>query len=76
MKLLDTFPLDNGKLIKLYHKFETNEYVLRFYNHLGVWMDASDYFASDKEDAIDMAEFYAERTIPLVNKSEGIPHAR
>ena len=38
------------------------EYIVRFYNHRGVHMDASDYFTDDREDAIGTAKLMTGET--------------
>lgn len=60
MRRIRTFLTNSGKEIRVYRKSETDEYVVRFYNHLGVLMDASDSFHSDKEDAINTARYCQE----------------
>lgn len=56
MRLLHTYKWSNGNSTKVYRNAEWNEYVVRFYNHKGVHMDASDYHTDDKDDAIGTAQ--------------------
>lgn len=51
-KFLDT---KTGATSRVYRNAEWEEYVVRFYNHEGVHMDASDYHTSDKQDALNTA---------------------
>lgn len=56
MRFLNEFQLSGGKFTRVYRNAEWDEYVVRFYNHKGVHMDASDYHTSDKQDAYDTAQ--------------------
>jgi hypothetical protein len=51
-KFLDT---KTGAIAKVYRDPEWNEYVVKYFNHNGVHMDASDYHTNDKQDALNTA---------------------
>lgn len=55
MRKIHSFTLKDGSKSVVYHNSEWDEYVVRWYNHQGVHMDASDYYTGDKQDAIDTA---------------------
>jgi len=45
----------NDAVSKVYYDPEYKEYIVRFYNSAGTWMDDADYFTNDKEDALNTA---------------------
>jgi hypothetical protein len=56
MRLLAKFTdKTSGSFSKVYRNVEWNEYVVKFYDAAGTHMDASDYFTSDKSDAMETA---------------------
>ena len=60
-RLLDTFTDPNGASAKIYFDADYEGFVVKFFNYLGDHMDASDYFASDKDDAYATAKYEMER---------------
>lgn len=56
MRKIAEFEWPNGNKTRVYRNVEWNEYVVKFYNHQGVHMDASDYHTNDKQDALDTAK--------------------
>lgn len=55
VRKIDEISYRDGRKIKTYYDSDLKEYVVRFYNSQGIHMDASDYFTSDKEDALSTA---------------------
>ena len=55
MRLLQTLKAASGNKAKIYWDSDLKEYVVKFYNHLGTHMDASDYFTPDRADAFGVA---------------------
>lgn len=60
-RLVHKHTISDGNFSKVYYDYEWGEYVVEFYNHKGVHMDASDYHTDSKEDAILTAEYLDER---------------
>ena len=60
MHKIAEFKAENGKKTKVYWNADYSEYVVRFFNHKGVHMDASDYFTNDKKDALNTAKIAVE----------------
>ncbi len=56
MQKIAEFEWPNGNKTRVYRNAEWDEYVVKFFNHQGVHMDASDYHTSDKQDALDTAK--------------------
>jgi hypothetical protein len=56
LRLIHKTPRIDGKQIKVYRSAATDEYIVRFYAN-GIHMDASDYFTTDKQDALDTATY-------------------
>jgi hypothetical protein len=56
LRLLATYTAANGKAAKVYRNVEWDEYIVRWFNHAGVHMDASDHHTPDKQDALSTAQ--------------------
>lgn len=55
MRLIKTCTSKTGKTAKVYRNTDWDEYVVRFYNHLGTHMDASDYHTNTLAYTINTA---------------------
>jgi len=67
MRLIKTYKAKDGNYTKVYRNIEWDEYIVHFYNHQGVHMEAADYHTDDKQDALSTAQL---ATMP---SGDGIP---
>lgn len=54
-RLLATFHGPEGEKTKIYRDSEWDEFVVQFYDHRGVHLDASDYHTTSRQDADHVA---------------------
>lgn len=71
MRLVQRLDHPDGNFAKVYYDYEWGEYIVKFYNHRGVHMDASDYHTDSKEDAILTAKYQNERYQYIRSQTDG-----
>jgi hypothetical protein len=58
MRKVTEFRSSDNRLTKVYYNADFKEYTVKFYSSDGTYMDASDYFTNDKDDALATAQLH------------------